>query len=242
MITHPTSRNRVYLLGRRVRTRGIQFAFHSFLSRRLRRLRKRQNTQTDMPPNNADPLRDSPTPADLRIRSENAKWGGHYTPSRKHIFTKAIRSLPIRFEDYAFIDLGSGKGEALLLAAEYGFTRVVGVEYSEALTEIASTNVRNATGLMCKSIECICADATEFHLSHDPAVVYLFNPFQGRVMDKVVRNIEQTLRAVPRELWIVYVNPWEHRKFVRSHHLKTILENWDEADEGNEFCIYRSIT
>jgi hypothetical protein len=38
---------------------------------------------------------------------------------------------------------------------------------------------------------------------------------------------------------IVYVNPWEHRKFARSHHLKTVVESWDEPNW--EFCVYRSI-
>jgi SAM-dependent methyltransferase len=243
MIAHPTIRNRIYLLGRMIKTRGIQAALYDYLSRlnsRLNMLRqRRQNTQTDVPPNDADRLSQLSTPADLRIRSVHAKWGVHYAPSRKDIFRKAIWSLPIRFEDYAFIDLGAGKGEMLLLAAEYEFRRVVGVEYSETLTAIASTNVRTSTGLMCKSVECICADAAEFDLSHDPAVLYLYNPFQGKVMDKVVRNIEQSLRVVPRDLWIIYVNPWEHRKFVRSHLLKAVVKNWDVP--GWEFCIYRSI-
>jgi predicted RNA methylase len=204
MIVHPTRRNRIYLLCRTVNTRGIRGALRHYLSRLNIRTHERQDTPTDSS-RTPDRFSQLPTPTDLRIPGVNAKWGVHYAPSREDIFRKALRSLPIRFQDYAFIDLGAGKGEMLLLAAEYEFRRVVGVEYSEALAAIASTNARTASGLMFKRVECIWADATEFDLPQDPAVLYLYNPFQGRVMDKVVRNIEQTLRAAPRDLWIVYV-------------------------------------
>jgi SAM-dependent methyltransferase len=243
MIAHPTVRNRISIFGRMVKTRGIQATLLDYLNRlnnRLTNQRKQENRQPDGPPNRVDRFSQLSTPADLGIRSVHAKWGIHYAPSRKDIFAKAIRSLPIRCEDYVFIDLGAGKGEILLLAAEYGFRRVVGVEYSEILTTIASTNVRTAAGLVGKSVACICADAADFDFSPDPAVLYLYNPFQGKVMNKVIRNIEQSLRAMPRELWIIYVNPWEHRKFARSHNLKTIIENWDVPNW--EFCIYRSIS
>jgi hypothetical protein len=237
-VAHPTIRNRIYLLARTVRTRGIQPAFRHYLTRLNLLLRKR-HARSALAADNPDRLGRFSTPPDLGIRSANVKWGVHYAPSREDIFRKAIRSLPIRFEDYVFIDLGAGKGEVLLLAAGCAFRKVIGVEYSETLTALASANVRTAAGLMCHSVECICADAIKFDLSPDPAVLYLYNPFQGRVMDKVVEKIEESLRAWPRDLWIVYVNPWEHRKFVRSHYLKTVVENWDLPTW--EFCIYRSV-
>jgi SAM-dependent methyltransferase len=159
----------------------------------------------------------------------NVKWGVHYVPSRKEIFSKAIQSLPIRFEDYTFVDIGAGKGEVLLMATEYKFKRLLGVEYSKTLADIA----------ISRGVECVCMDATEFVLPAGPTVIYLYNPFQGKVMDKVIRNIEQSLQDAQRDLFIVYVNPWERRKFARSRYFKTIAENWDVLNW--EFCIYRSI-
>jgi SAM-dependent methyltransferase len=238
-----TIRNRIYRIRRIVKTRGFQATLHycfTRLNNRLGRLRKKQqNTQADVPPNDADPFSEFSTPANLHIRSTNVKHGVRYIPSRKDAFAEAINSLRIHFEDYVFIDLGCGKGQALLLAAHHAFRRVIGVEYSETLTAIALANVRAATNLACQSVECICEDATEFDLPHDPAVLYLYHPFQGKVMDEVVTKIEQSLRAMPRDLWIVYVNPVEDRKFRRSRQLKTVAENWGVPNL--EFCIYRSI-
>lgn len=240
MTAHPTIRNRIYIFGRAVKTRGIQTTVHHYLSRLNKLLGKKQNLKTDSPPNNPDRFSESPIhEPDLRIRSAHTKWGVHYAPTREDIFRKAITALPIRFEDYAFIDLGAGKGQILLWAAAYPFRRVVGVEYSETLAVMASSNVRNSSELVCERVECICADATQFNLLSEPSVIYLYNPFQGRVMDYVVRNIERSLREIPRDLWIVYVNPWEHRKFVRSRYLRTVVENCDVP--GWEFCIYHSV-
>jgi predicted RNA methylase len=236
----PTIRNRIYIFGRAVKTRGIQAAFDYYLSRLNVRLRKRRNSQVGPSPNNLDHSSRLSTPPDLRIRSAHAKWGVRYFPTREDIFRKAFTNLPIRFEDYIFIDLGCGKGQVVLWAAKYPFKRVVGVEYSETLAAAATANVQAATDLVCECVECICADATQFDFPSDDAVVYLYNPFQGRVMDQVVRNIEQALQTSPRDLWIVYINPWEHRKFVRSRYLRTIVENWD-VPGGWEFCIYRSV-
>jgi predicted RNA methylase len=141
-----------------------------------------------------------------------------------------------------FVDLGAGKGEVLLLAAEYGFRRIVGVEYSEALAEAASANIRDAKFLQCEDVSCIHSDAVDFVFPHDPTVLYLYNPFQGRVMDKVVKNIRRSLQTMLQDFWIVYVNPWEHRKFARGHHFQTVVENWSTASSSSSaVCIYRSV-
>ena len=39
------------------------------------------------------------------------------------------------------MDLGCGKGRVLMLAVEYGFARVTGVDYSASLCEIARRNL-----------------------------------------------------------------------------------------------------
>ncbi len=41
-----------------------------------------------------------------------------------------------------FVDFGSGKGRALLVAADFAFRRIIGVEFSEELHRIAETNLR----------------------------------------------------------------------------------------------------
>jgi SAM-dependent methyltransferase len=197
MIAHPTLRTRLYLLGRRLRTRGLQGTAGYYFGRLTTLLQGGRDEQADA---QAVGLEPSLTQAGLDIPRRNAKWGAHYAPSREDIFTKAVGTLPIRFGEYRFIDLGAGKGDMLLSAARLGFKSVVGVEYSKALAAIASANLSSAADAMRGRMECVWGDATEFDLPNDRAVIDLFNPFQGRVMDTVVRNIEHSLRTVPRDV------------------------------------------
>jgi SAM-dependent methyltransferase len=52
--------------------------------------------------------------------------------------------------DDVFLDIGSGMGRAVLLAVDYPFRRVIGVELSRDLTDIAQDNVdRSKAKLRC---------------------------------------------------------------------------------------------
>ena len=50
--------------------------------------------------------------------------------------------LPISRREYEFVDVGCGKGRALIFAAEMGFRKVTGVEISPMLAEVASKNLK----------------------------------------------------------------------------------------------------
>jgi hypothetical protein len=59
----------------------------------------------------------------------------------------------------------------------------------------------------CFALESICGDATAFPFPDDPLVIYLFNPFPESGMRQVVANLEQSLRAHPRPVYLLYHNP-----------------------------------
>jgi len=126
---------------------------------------------------------------DSEVHEAVAAHTGNYAPSRPSSFKLALSRLgELDFEDYTFVDLGSGKGRTLLLASEYRFNRIIGVEFSKALHEAALDNVRRYGKRSGEStrIECVCGDATTFALPADPLVIYLFDPFQGELLARVV--------------------------------------------------------
>lgn len=171
---------------------------------------------------------------------DNQKWGLCYAPSRENIFREALQNIPVNLNDYVFIDVGAGKGLVVSMACLYPFKKVIGIEYSESLAQIGLANIRSYTdpARCCFQVEYICADATAVELPNEPTIMYLYNPFQGRAMDQMIKNIQNSLRLRPRDLWIIYVNPWEHRKFRRSPELNVIQVNRQTLNW--EFCIYRS--
>lgn len=115
----------------------------------------------------------------------------------------------LNFRDFTFLDLGSGKGRTLLMASDYPFRRILGVELLPSLHQIAQQNLRQykSESQKCFALEAICADATAFPFPEDPLVVYLFNPFPESGMRRVFVNLEQTLRAHPRPVYVLYHNP-----------------------------------
>ena len=73
--------------------------------------------------------------SDLNIPSSNWIDGTDYTAIEATRFKRVLAGFDIAFEDYTFVDFGSGKGRALLLASEYPFKRILGLEFSPELTE-----------------------------------------------------------------------------------------------------------
>ena len=136
-------------------------------------------------------------PEELGLQGRNAV---HYAPTHPSRFRAMIHSLPKGCLNFAFIDSGCGKGRALLLAREAGFSRCFGVELSPLLCDIARSNFPGA--------EIVCCDATEFDFPPVDSVIYMFNPFWNPVMDKFVAHLEESLRRHPRELYVVYASPF----------------------------------
>lgn len=127
------------------------------------------------------------------------------------------------FSQFTFIDIGSGKGRALLLATEYGFRRIIGIELLPELDRIARENVqtfKQRGGNL--EIELVCADATTFRFPDQPIVLFLFNPLPDPALRVLVRNLENSLRQNPRRLWIIYANPaFEKERIVAGSPLLT---------------------
>jgi SAM-dependent methyltransferase len=110
-----------------------------------------------------------------------------------------------------FVDLGSGKGKVVMLAARYPFARVIGVELSEQLSEIARRNLANGRGRRrAKQVELITADALQYEIPTDSTVIYMYNPFRGEVFEAVVARLIESVDRHPRQVRLIYLNPKEH--------------------------------
>jgi SAM-dependent methyltransferase len=145
----------------------------------------------------------------LKINNPNQLHAVSYVGSDPKYFRDAINALPIDCERFVFIDFGSGKGRAILLASEFPFRRIIGIEFSEELHRIAQDNIRRFHGdqRKCEQLESRWIDAIAFPLPIDPLVCYFFNPFDETIMARVLANIRDSLSQTAREIFIVYYNP-----------------------------------
>jgi hypothetical protein len=146
---------------------------------------------------------------DLKIDSPNWIYADGYWPTPPDIFQDALSGLSIRHEDFTFIDFGSGKGRVLLMASEFPFRKIIGVEFASELNAVAQQNIlryKSATQ-KCRDVTSVCADFTQFAIPFDPLFVFLYNPSSQEITSSLARNIAESLREHPRELWVFYVTP-----------------------------------
>jgi hypothetical protein len=161
-----------------------------------------------------------------------------YQPTEPGLFQEMMASLSalVAFEPFTFVDLGSGKGRTLLMASEYPFRKIVGVELIAELHRSAEENIRayNSPTQRCSQIEAICADAREFEFPEEPLVLYLFNPLPVRALSAVLERLEKSLAEAPRPVWVVYHNPLLEGAF-------RALGFLEKAGGTRQYSVYRTI-
>jgi len=158
---------------------------------------------------------------------------------------QATRVLPLRKlfktlnfpKDYSFVDIGSGKGRVLLIASEYGFEEVKGIEFSSQLTTIANKNIAkyNQKTKSKTSFQVIDIDAMDYKINDDEEVFFLYNPFDDVILKKVVDNISESLKRRHRRVWMIYANA-VHRKLIEKTMKIIRVEDFDFF--GFDFVVY----
>lgn len=176
--------------------------------------------------------------SDLTIPSTNWIYGKDYFGIAPQRFLAMVSSLNLRFEDFTFIDFGSGKGRALLLASELPFKKIIGLEFSPELHSIAQRNIGkyNNPRQKCMHIESVCLDFTTFQLPQEPCVLYFFNPCYETALTQTLENIHRSLQEHPRKIVILYVAPVYERLLDMAHFLQKSVKN-----EEYFFNVYEGV-
>jgi hypothetical protein len=145
----------------------------------------------------------------LDIKSPNKAHGANYGATSPDVFWQAVASLEINYQDFVFVDLGSGKGRVVLLASELPFKEIIGIEFSPELNKIAQANVRRykSKSQRCKEIRLVCTDFLDFPIPETPVFFFLYFPCKGPVMKSLVQKIKASVLNNPRQIYIIYVNP-----------------------------------
>jgi SAM-dependent methyltransferase len=165
-------------------------------------------------------IRDSYIYAPVRVANAHAALrdlpiGSSNDTDSRGIDSRGMNSRGMDYSQYTFVDVGSGKGRMLFVAAEYPFRKVVGVEFATELHEQARENIARYRHMKrrCGEIESVAADAAEYEFPQDNLVLYLFNPFGPEVMGRMLANLERSIERCPRHVIVVMLWP-EHADLV----------------------------
>jgi SAM-dependent methyltransferase len=111
------------------------------------------------------------------------------------LFARALPHVP----RVTFVDLGCGKGRALILAHQAGFRDVIGVEIAPRLLPAARRNTRR----LAIPAALVLADAAAYHFPDRPIVTFLYNPFGIPTLQGVIEKLRHHRHSVH----VIYVNP-----------------------------------
>jgi len=137
------------------------------------------------------------------------EFATHYEPTPVAQAQALLDASPVAPENATFVDLGAGMGRVVMLAARRAFRAVIGVEISPALVEIARENIATARDPLrvARDVKIVGADAAEYALPRGDLVVFMYNPFRGPVLDRVLANLRGATPS--REAVLLYHTPVE---------------------------------
>ena len=182
------------------------------------------------------------SPAQLRSGRGHDAMNNGYSAVAPSVFREACRrwreTLPpsaAHIEAYTFVDVGAGKGRALLLAAELPFRKVIGVELDEGLARIAQQNVAlwSRSARPRTRIRVMAGDAAEFRWPRSPLLVYLNNPFECELVEQLAAGVAAAAASGPGLADLLYVNPACAERLEKQGLFKLLWNEQIEMDEAD---------
>ena len=144
----------------------------------------------------------------LTLAGENSDQNHHYQGASYFILFSIFEKLPLETKNFPLIDYGCGKGRALFVAEQCGFTNLIGVDIAKELIDDANANKDVYIKKNEKSnITFYFEDATKYQIPNDTHVFYFFNPFGEEVLQQVINNIKVSIKIKPRKIYCIYLNP-----------------------------------
>lgn len=147
------------------------------------------------------------------IKSSSSQYF-HYQGASYRVLFRLFEALDPTAKEFHFIDIGSGKGRAVFVAEYCGFTILTGIELNKNLVKSAEQNLTTFSLKREDSqINFLSINALDFDYKNEPAVYFLFNPFNAGVLKRVLEKIKASTVS---ETWFVYMNPLYASVFVEA--------------------------
>jgi SAM-dependent methyltransferase len=162
--------------------------------------------------------------ADLHGKTLSSFYTTAYYGIAPSALASALSDLNINYSEFTFADVGCGKGRAIVVAAQFPFHSLWGVELSPELCEIARANLALRPEWANRS-SIIHEDAASVTYPEGPLLVFMFHPFLAPVLRRVLANLETQLRKSPRTTYVLYArNPRYTEVLERFPFLQEISE------------------
>ena len=159
---------------------------------------------------------------DLQTGHRHDRYITAYHGTAPSLFAKVIahwRTVAIHpVQQTAFVDIGAGKGRAMLLASQMPFRRIVGVELHPMLAASMRSNVEHWQATHRTSpMRIEEADAMRLRMPAGPCCLFLFNPFDLVLMDRFLDRLTRQFAGREQDLDLLYIND-EQKQLIQQEH------------------------
>lgn len=174
----------------------------------------------------------------LTLAGESSDQNHHYQGASYYILFSMFNKLPKETQAFSLIDYGCGKGRALFVAEQCGFTKLIGVDIAKELIDDAIANKLVYKKKNTESeIIFLFNDATKYQIPIDACVFYFFNPFGESILLQVINAIKESVKQHPRKIFCMYLNP-KHKTVFEENGFKVFyIEKNNRYLEGIIYYI-----
>jgi cyclopropane fatty-acyl-phospholipid synthase-like methyltransferase len=144
----------------------------------------------------------------LTIEGADITMSSPYEAVNYYMLEKLLKTFHSLSPENSIIDLGCGKGRVMVVAAHFGFKKLVGIDFAKELCIEASRNMER-TQFAIKDIDwkVIHANVLDYPIRPDDAVFFMFNPFVEETLSLFLDKLERSCKQNPRKTWFLYASP-----------------------------------
>ncbi len=132
-----------------------------------------------------------------------------YYALRAHLFAEIMALISIEPEEWVFVDVGAGKGRVVLLASDYPFKEIIGLEFAPELHAIMEKNISvfHNPSQKCMDIRAVHTDARTYEFSHHDTIFFFFNPMEASALNEVFAKIKTWHQKYGNRAIVLFVYP-----------------------------------
>ena len=163
--------------------------------------------------------------SDLGVSSH---LGNKYQPVGYRRLRQVLRLARRMNPQSTFVDIGCGLGRPIILALEFGFPNVIGIDISDKLIDLCKKNIPKGQD----NVKLICCDVEDYSFPIGPLTVFLFNPFDRKRLENLVSKLEET----NSNSLIIYFNPKYYDVFKKNKLVREL--KWQNFGLFEEKCHF----
>lgn len=144
---------------------------------------------------------------DLTIYNGNLKQSSRYEAVNYYILETLLQKITTVTTNRSFVDLGCGKGRAMVVAAHFGFNNIKGIDFAEEVCREATQNMEALQTKRSFRYLVSCSNVLDYDIQPEDAVFFMFNPFTDETITGFLDKLEDSIAEHPRDVYFLYVSP-----------------------------------